>query len=172
MKSALIDTYTIWYFLIVLLAFVGYAHSHFFEPRNGGLLEQFSNALTPGEYPEADQFPLLKGVYPLAKSAVISNDGVQDIWRKQGPDLTLSGFNQTTNNVWNGVSPDNGSCTPVQFCGSFYAQSTDKNKNKNKNKNGKKVLEPVPYGEGARVNLFRNEGPNLMQFNYKENVMY
>lgn len=169
MKSGdLMDSFTIWHFLIILLAFVGYAHSHFFlEPRNGGLLEQFSNALTPGEYPDSDQYPLLKGVFPLAKSAVISNNGAQDIWEKQGPDLTLSGFKQSTNNVWDGISPDNGSCTPSQFCGSFYAPSTDKNKNKNKN-----ALKPVPYGPGARVNLVRNVGPNLLQFNYKENVMY
>ena len=170
MKSVLIVAATNIVILIVLCAFIRYMYAYFFEPQ---FLEQFSNALTPGEYPEADQFPLLKGVYPLAKSAVISNDGVQDIWRKQGPDLTLSGFNQTTNNVWNGVSPDNGSCTPAQFCGSFYAQSTGENGKKGKNgKNGKKELEPVPYGDGARVNFFRNRGSNLLQFNYKENVMY
>jgi hypothetical protein len=167
MKSGdFIDSYTIWHFLIIFCALAGFTYVHFFEP-SASTLEQFSNALSPGEYPEADQYPLLKGVYPLAKSAVISNDGVQDIWKKQGPDLTLSGFNQSTNNVWNGVSPDNGSCTPAQFCGSFYAQSTDKNKRENK-----KALEPVPYGDGARVNFVRNVGPNLLQFNYKENVMY
>ncbi len=164
MKSALIVAATNIAILIVLCALVSYAYVYFFEPRVG-VFEHFSNALSPGEYPEADQFPLLKGGYPLAKSAVISNNGVQDIWKKQGPDLTLSSYDQSTNNKWDGVSPDNGSCTPAQFCGSFYADSTKKKKTT-------KSFEPVPYGTGARVNLVRNGGPNLLQFNYKENVMY
>jgi hypothetical protein len=169
MKSVLIVAATNIVILIVLCALVASTYVYFFEPRANFLgpriLEHFSNALTPGEYPESDQFPLLKGVFPLTKSTVISNNGVQDVWKKQGPDLTLSSYKQTTNNEWDGVSPDNGSCTPVQFCGSFYAPTVDK-------KGAAIALKPVPYGAGARVNLFRNEGPNLMQFNYKENVMY
>jgi len=165
MKSVLINAFTNIVILIIFCALMGYAHVYFFGP-GASTLEHFSNALTPGEYPDSDQYPLLKGMFPLAKSAVISNNGAQDVWEKQGPDLTLSGFNQSTNNVWNGVSPDNGSCTPSQFCGSFYAPLT-----KPVDKNGE-ALKPVPYGPGARVNLVRNVGPNLMQFNYKENVMY
>ena len=171
MKSVLMVALINIVILIVLCALVASTYVYFFEPR-AGLLEQFSNALSPGEYPEADQFPLLKGVYPLAKSSVISNNGVQDVWEKQGPDLTLSGFKQSTNNRWDGISPDNGSCTPVQFCGSFYASSNKNDKKAKGMKKASKALEPVPYGDGARVNFFRNRGSNLLQFNYKENVMY
>jgi len=172
MKSVLMVAFTNISILIILCALVGCTYFYLFEPSASTLgpriLEHFSNALTPGEYPEADQSLLLKGMFPLAKSAVISNNGAQDVWEKQGPDLTLSGFKQSTNNVWNGISPDNGSCTPSQFCGSFYAPLT---KLVNK-KDSADALKPVPYGPGARVNLVRNVGPNLLQFNYKENVMY
>ena len=165
MKSVLMVAFTNISILIILCALVGCTYFYFFGP-SASTLEQFSNALSPGEYPDSDQYPLLKGMFPLAKSAVNSNNGAQDDWEKQGPDLTLSGFKQSTNNVWNGISPDNGSCTPSQFCGSFYAPLT-----KPVDKKGD-TLKPVPYGPGARVNLVRNVGPNLLQFNYKENVMY
>jgi len=46
--------------------------------------------------------------------------GVGDNWFHE-PVYALGSYAQVTNNVRYPSSPDNGSCTPPSFCGSFYA---------------------------------------------------
>jgi len=126
-------------------------------------LEGFRQMLMPNDYPDSQTFPLLKCVFPLTDTTVISNNNSDFVGLHNAP-TELSSFAQITNNVRYNNSPDNGTCTPAQFCGSFYKDYQNK-------VNASVPLTPVPYGLGARVNFVRNKN-NLLQFNFKENVMY
>ncbi len=149
--------------ILVLCAFVKYLFIFFMI--RGGIRgpEGFRQMLMPNDYPDSQTFPLLKGIYPLTDSAVISNNNADFVGLHNAP-TDLSSFAQITNNVRYNNNPDNGTCTPAQFCGSFY-------KNYQNKVNTAVPLNPVPYGPGARVNFVRSKN-NLLQFNYKENVMY
>jgi hypothetical protein len=147
--------------LLVVCAFVKYLFIFFMI--RGSTNEGFRKMLIPGSYPDSETFPLLKGSYPLTDTSVISNNNSNYVGTHNAP-TELSSFKQITNNVRYNNNPDNGTCTPAQFCGSFYKSYQDK-------VNTSTPLNPVPYGNGARVNFFRNKN-NLLQFNYKENVLY
>lgn len=145
--------------LLILCALVKYAFVLFFINRSDNL-EGFESA---GEYPDSQKFPLLKDSYPLTGDTVISNNGAKDIWW-HNPIFGVSSFKQITNNIRYNNNPDNGSCTPSQFCGSYYKDYQEKI-------NTSAPLKPVPYGNGARVNFFRNKD-YLLQFNNKDNILY
>jgi hypothetical protein len=150
--------------ILVLCAFVKYLFIFFMiiggEPKG---LEGFRQMLWPNDYPDSQTFPLLKGVYPLRESTVISNNNADFVGLHNAP-TDLSSFAQITNNIRYNNNPDNGTCTPAQFCGSLYKSYQNK-------VNTSVPLNPVPYGPGARVNFVRSKN-NLLQFNFKENVMY
>ena len=150
--------------ILVLCAFVKYSFIFFMiDGRDPIGLEGFRQMLWPNDYPDSHTFPLLKGVYPLTKTTVISNNNADFVGLHNAP-TDLSSFAQITNNVRYNNNPDNGTCTPAQFCGSFYKDYQNK-------VNVAVPLTPVPYGPGARVNYVRSKN-NLLQFNFKENVMY
>lgn len=160
LKTALINTAILLTFCVLL------KYLFIFLILNRGS-EGFRQMLLPSEYPDSQIFPLLKGVVPLADNTVISNNNAGFVGLHNAP-TELGSFKQITNNMRNNNNnnnnPDNGTCTPAQFCGSFYKSYQDK-------VNTSTPLTPVPYGNGARVNFFRNKN-NLLQFNYKENVLY
>ena len=139
--------------LLVVCAFVKYLFIFYMVD---GPIEGFRKMLMPGSYPDSETFPLLKGSYPLVDTSVISNNNADYVGLHNAP-TELSSFAQITNNVRYNNNPDNGTCTPAQFCGSFYKDYQDK-------VNTSTHLTPVPYGNGARVNYFRNKN-NLLQFN-------
>lgn len=149
--------------VLVLCSIIKYLFIFFMLKDTPKGLEGFRQMLMPNDYPDSQTFPLLKGVVPLTNATVISNNNADFVGLHNAP-TELSSFAQITNNVRYNNNPDNGSCTPAQFCGSFYKDYQNK-------VNTAVPLSPVPYGSGARVNFFRNKN-NLLQFNYKENVLY
>jgi len=98
--------------LALLLALIG---SFFFTP----VRENFvSHLLQPGEFPVSVTKPLLQGDYPLQKEP-----GLSDLDSK-----SLSAFYpifpnsylQRTNNVRYWATPNNGTCSPANMCGTLY----------------------------------------------------
>jgi len=85
-------------------------------PFIGNRFEGFSN-LTPGTYPISEDIPLLHE-YPLKKQMGISTNTYAEN-SKQYP-IFGSSYDQNTNNVRYWASPDNGECSPAEFCGGLY----------------------------------------------------
>ena len=102
--------------------------------------EPFTN-LTPGNYPcTVDTIPL-EGWYTAKKDANVSDKPIY----QQYKDYPVYSADSTENNnkrLWE--SPDNGKCTPSDFCGEFYEKQH--------------VVEkgnvPPPTGNGKRVNYY------------------
>ena len=124
--------------------------------------EAFSN-LMPGEYPLTEDVPLLNGVFPLADSKTLPNNGSVQL-KKYTDAVEVGSFDQTTNNSKYQFSPEDGTCSPASFCGAFY-------KDLPKTPNTVSPMVPVPYGEGARVNYSRNAS-YLLQQNNRDNMLY
>jgi hypothetical protein len=124
--------------------------------------EAFSN-LTPGTFPESQEFPLLKNYYPTTGYKNVSNDQSSEIWWHY-PSFGVGSFKQLTNNIRYPNNPDEGTCTPALFCGAMYKDYQEKS-------NISSPLPPVKYGPGARVNYYRNKD-YLLQYNNKGNILY
>ena len=116
-----------------------------------------------GEYPISEDLPILEADYPLTGAKVVSNLDSQDIWWHQ-PVFGVGSFEQITNNIRYPKNPDNGTCTPANFCGALY-------KDKHNKSNFSKPLPPTPFGQGSRVNYY-NSADYLLQFNNPGNMLY
>lgn len=82
----------------------------------GNRNEGFMN-LTPGIYPISEDIPLLDE-YKLNKHMGLSRNTYADN-SKQYP-IFGSSYEQKTNNVRYWSTPDNGECSPAEFCGGLY----------------------------------------------------
>ena len=111
----------------------------------------------------SDTAPLLEGVFPTTNNKHVSNNGSEKLWWHY-PSFGVGSFEQITNNVKYPNNPDNGTCSPALFCGAMYKDTQEKS-------NISVPLESVKYGEGARVNYYRNK-KYLLQFNNKDNILY
>ena len=82
-----------------------------------GYKEGFS--LQPGEFTCSVENPILFGDYPVKKDAQLSENSYEK--NSQMESYTeMSSYAQETNNVQNWVTPDNGTCSPAEFCGALY----------------------------------------------------
>jgi hypothetical protein len=81
------------------------------------VIERFEN-LPYGKYPCTSSVPLLYDSYPLQKPAQLSPLGSDSIWTDYP--ILPSSYKQITNNkkYWN--IPENGQCTPAEFCHTMY----------------------------------------------------
>lgn len=68
--------------------------------------------------------------------------------------VSLGSYEQITNNNKYYKNPDEDTCTPAEFCGSFYNNTYPQ-------PNVSKMLPPVPQGNGSRVNYY-NTPENLL----------
>lgn len=75
-------------------------------------------ALKPAEFPCEVDNPILFGNYPLKQNPTLSNN--YEMNAKMNAYTDMSSYEQTTNNVKNWVTPDNGTCSPAEFCGALY----------------------------------------------------
>ena len=75
-------------------------------------------SLTPGTYPISEDAPILVGDYPLKKHMGVSTNTYAEN-SKQYPIFGFS-YGQYTNNVRYWATPDNGECSPAEFCGGLY----------------------------------------------------
>ena len=80
-----------------------------------------NNQLTPGAYPQSDNVPLLSGAYKVKKNTNVTKNNNNTNW-KQLP-VYPSSYKQQTNNVRYWGTPDNGLCSPAEFCGTPYEKT-------------------------------------------------
>ena len=82
-----------------------------------GYKEGFS--LKPSEFPCSVENPNLFGDYPVKQNPQLSTNSYQK--NSQMDSYTeMSSYAQETNNVKNWTTPDNGNCSPAEFCGALY----------------------------------------------------
>ena len=109
-------------FVILVLLFLSYLgiikiyHKETFMPNINN-----NNQLTPGVYPISDTAPLLVGDYKVKKNTNVTKNNNYNIW-KQYP-VYPSSYKQQTNNVRYRATPDNGLCSPAEFCGTPYEKT-------------------------------------------------
>jgi len=102
--------------IVVIIAIIGsqLLQKKFYENYEGMNVE-----LLPGNYPISVDAPILVKDYPLKKPARL-NYKTQNEW-KDYP-VFSSSYKQRTNNVKYWSSPDNGKCSPMEFCGAMYSK--------------------------------------------------
>lgn len=125
--------------LALLLALIG---SFFYTPVRENFI---SNLLQPGTFPESVSKPLLYGDYPLQKGVL----GLSDLNSKSLSayyPVFPSSYLQRTNNVRYWATPNDGTCSPANMCGTLY---------NNKTLNIPKFPRMVPFSsKQTRVNMY------------------
>lgn len=117
--STMHQTHALYIVLAIVVTGVGLHLCYQNKNRNGWRREGF--ALSPGSFPDASAHPLLHNDYPL-----ITNDNV-GVSNLSSTDLGSyypvfdASYAQYTNNVRYWQTPNNGKCTPPEFCGTMYA---------------------------------------------------
>jgi hypothetical protein len=78
-----------------------------------------------GEYPREVEEPLLYPTYPKKAGpeygVVLRENDSENNSKLYPVAAKLSSYDQSTNNVRDWVTPDNGSCKPAGMCGALYA---------------------------------------------------
>ena len=112
--------------IVVVIAVVGshciqykfYENYGNYTKKNRENYENMNIELFPGTFPLSVDKPILVKDYPLKKPASL-NTHTQNLW-KDYPVFSSSSYAQRTNNVEYWPSPNNGTCSPAEFCGSMY----------------------------------------------------
>lgn len=81
-----------------------------------GYSEGFSTNF--GVFPCDVNHPILFGDYPVKKHVNLTNTYKENA--KQDPYTEMSSYEQNTNHVRYWSTPNNGSCSPAEFCDSLY----------------------------------------------------
>jgi hypothetical protein len=88
--------------------------------------------------------------YPLKTPGAVSNMSSSDLWSYYP--VFDNGYEQYTNNVRYWATPNNGKCTPPNFCGTLY------NDKPIKNMHIARVPKPISLNANARrVNFYASE---------------
>ena len=78
--------------------------------------------LTPGEYPREQTYPLLYEDYPLKKPKMeLSTLGSEQLY-KYYP--VFSADSTKINNIRYWKTPNNGKCSPAEFCDAYYGEKS------------------------------------------------
>ena len=150
--------------LLFSILFVAVISSFFFNGSN--FMENFSNFnYALGEYPSSENGAILpNSMFPASGDNSVSTCTANMIWRNY-PIFEVGSYEQTTNNIRHPVNPDEGTCTPADFCGALY-------KNRPYQSNVVKPLPPVPEAEGTRVNYYRTTTDNMLPYYNEKNILY
>lgn len=114
--------------------------------------ESFSNYTlegASGSYPSSEDTGLVEDIYPRIERNGVSNDSASEIWWHY-PTFEVGSYDQITNNIRYPNNPDEGRCTPANFCGTFY-------KEKQLKTNYVHVLPPVIEDGNTRVGYFTTD---------------
>jgi hypothetical protein len=130
-------------------------------------IEGFSNYTLDranGNYPAAQTDVLVQDTYPAIGKNQVSDESGEKMWQKY-PVYELGSYEQKTNNIRYPDNPDDGRCTPANFCNALY-----------KNKNiGSNIIKPLPQINpecGTRVGYFDTDS-TLMAFRTNmQNILY
>ena len=131
-------------------------------------IEGFSNFRynTLGDYPNSQDGAILpNSMLPSTGRKNVSSCEAQNIW-KNYPIFEVGSYEQKTNNIRYPDNPDEGTCTPADFCRALY-------KNRPYKSNVVKPLPPAPEPsiDGARVNYYKSSD-ELMPFYNEGNILY
>ena len=117
-----INTILVVLVVFLVLVFIGAIkvyHTETFAPNMNN-----NNHLVPGEFPLSDTQPLLYGAYKVKQNTNVTKDNNYNIW-KEYP-VYNSSYKQETNNKQDWSTPDNGTCSPAEFCGTPYEKTEQK----------------------------------------------
>jgi hypothetical protein len=142
------DYYGFIFLFILLIIIIIYPLATLETPKECGCKDSFQCI-------DSTENTHLLNSYPPNNISVISSDNYSNDY-KYYPVFSLGSYEQITNNIRYNKNPDDGTCTPAEFCGSFYD-----NKYIYPHTNISKMLPPVPKGNGSRVNYY-NTPENLL----------
>jgi hypothetical protein len=137
----------------------------FFPFLQGHPLRQgYQNLLaTAGVYPGSEDGRELHDFPSTGRKGVSDNGNAQNWWHK--PVFEVGSYEQITNNLRYVNNPDDGSCTPAEFCGALY-------RDKQYGSDIAKPLTATPFDRnGTRVNYY-NTTQNMMPFVNENNILY
>ena len=147
-------------FIILLFATISsfFVMSNYFQEKTqiGGIIEGFKQH---SQFPEilGDSLPieneagiLIDDVYPMTNQKIIGDKQEQNIW-KEYPIVEVGSYEQTTNNIRYPDNPDEGTCTPAEFCNVFY-------------KNAKHLPSNILYQINNNIKKINDE--HLTNFNF------
>jgi hypothetical protein len=125
------------FLVLVFIGTVKVYHTETFSPNMNN-----NNKLVPSSFPIDEKQLLLYGDYNIKKDIDVTKNNNSDIW-KDYP-VYPSSFKQITNNRKHWTTPDMGTCSPAEFCGTPYIE-TEQQKNT--------VSKPVPLDANVtRIN--------------------
>ena len=127
-----------------------------------GIKENYTN-LGVGNFPSSENDVLLEDSFPITGKNGVSTHSSSNSWWYY-PILPMTSYKQITNNLKYHNNPDNGSCTPSEFCGTLYKDYQIK-------KNTNEPLPPVEQTCGSRVNYY-NSPVNLLTYRNITNILY
>jgi hypothetical protein len=108
--------------VILILGFIGavkiYNRESFIPNMNN------NNHLEPAPFPLSVTEPLLYNEYNLKSNTNVTKHNNSNIW-KEYP-VYRSSYEQKTNNSRYWKTPDNGLCSPAEFCGTPYIDTEQK----------------------------------------------
>lgn len=107
-----------------------------------GYTEGFMNNVNYGIYPVSEDTTLVSDEYPEKKPQQLSKNSYEQNYSLQ-PKTLMSSYDQVTNNFKSWSSPDNGYCSPADFCNAMY----DK-------KSVSTTSVPMPNDTDIRVNYY------------------
>ena len=150
---------------LILIILIAVVLPLFFNLKSMEGFSQYTLAGATGAYSSGEKNVLVEDSYPITGKNGVSDLNNYQIWYYY-PTFRVGSYAQITNNIKYPNNPDNGWCTPAEFCGALY-------KDRQTASNYVMPLPPVPQvEEGTRVNYY-NTGINLLPFrNDMQNILY
>ena len=108
--------------VILLVCYLGISKLTSFEAFGPNINNNYR--LEPGAYPVTDDKPILYGEYNVKQNTNVTKNNNYNIW-KDYP-VYPSSYKQQTNNKRYWSTPDNGTCSPAEFCGTPYSPTNIK----------------------------------------------
>jgi len=150
-------------FIVIILSAAIYNAFNFKGSTKKEGYDNFRYAL--GEYGTAHGRILPNTMFPYTNSNSTSTCTPNMIWRNY-PEFEVGSYVQETNNIRRPRNPDEGTCTPADFCGALY-------KNRQTTTNVVKPLPPVNENTpGPRVNYYKSTTQNMLPYYNKGNIQY
>ena len=118
-SSNYINTILFILLIVIILCYFGifkFTYSESFGPNMNN-----NYRLSPGQYPNSSDNPILYGYYNVKQNTGVTKNNNTNIW-KDYP-VYPSSFKQQTNNRRYWKTPDNGKCSTAEFCGTPYADT-------------------------------------------------
>jgi hypothetical protein len=121
-SSSYINTILFILLIVLVLCYFGIFKFTYSESFGPGMNNNYR--LNPGAYPNSSDKPILYGDYNVKQNTGVTKNNNYNIW-KDYP-VYPSSYKQQTNNKRYWSTPDNGTCSPAEFCGTPYSPTNIK----------------------------------------------